>query len=206
MKVLVPLTEYSKLTEKDNYLGARVVPALDVHGALVKKAASYSPSLGDTRTMMSGGRRLEYFMADLLLGCKGGFRFTKNDEVPIQSIFYRRSGPIAAAIAVTVELPEDAELPDQLSRDRAVRVVGSEEQGEGRGRGASAGNGTAERIPPPAALRASTSPASGRGGAAAPLAAIPAIPHCIASAIFSAAISVGKLVSALRADALQDAI
>jgi hypothetical protein len=65
--------------------------------------------------MMDGeeyGWRLEYFMADLLLRCKGGLRFTKNDEVPIQSIFYGRSGPISAAIAVTVELPEDAELPE----------------------------------------------------------------------------------------------
>jgi hypothetical protein len=51
-------------------------------------------------------------MADLLLGCREGFRFTRNDEVPIQSIFYRRSGPIAAAIAVTVEMPEEAELPE----------------------------------------------------------------------------------------------
>jgi len=47
-----------------------------------------------------------------MAGCKGGFRFTNNDEVPIQSIFYRRSGPIAAAIAITVEMPEDAELPE----------------------------------------------------------------------------------------------
>jgi hypothetical protein len=109
------VTAYSKLREKDNYLGSRVIPVENVHGALEKKAANYSPTLGDTRKMMSGeeyGRRLEYFMADLLLGCKGGFRLTKNDEVPIQSIFYRRSGPIAAAIAVTVEMPEDAELPE----------------------------------------------------------------------------------------------
>lgn len=115
ISTLLPLTEYSKLRAKDNHLGSRVIPAENVHSALEKKAANYSPTLGDTRTMMAGqeyGWRLEYFMADLLLGCKGGFRFTKNDEVPIQSIFYRRSGPIAAAIAVTVEMPADAELPD----------------------------------------------------------------------------------------------
>jgi hypothetical protein len=113
--VLLPLTEYSKMREKDNHLGSRVIPAEKVHSALEKKTANYSPTLGDTGRMMSGnayGWRLEYFMADLLLGCKGGLRFTRNDEVPIQSIFYRRSGPIAAAIAVTVEMPEDAELPE----------------------------------------------------------------------------------------------
>jgi len=113
--VLLPLTQYLKLRENDNYLGSRVIPAQNVHRALEKKATNYSPTVGDTRRMISGdeyGWRLEHFMADLLLGCKGGFRFTKNDEVPIQSIFYRRSGPIAAAIAVTVEMPKDAELPE----------------------------------------------------------------------------------------------
>lgn len=100
-KVILPLTVYSKLTEKVNYLGSRVIPTEDLHRALAAKAMSYSPTLGDTRVIMSDakyGWRLEYFMADLLLGCKEGFRFTQNDEVPIQSIFYRRSGPIAAAI------------------------------------------------------------------------------------------------------------
>jgi hypothetical protein len=114
-KVVLPLTEYSKLREKDNHLGARVIPTEELHKALAAKAKSYSPTLGDTRKIMGEaeyGWRLEYFMADLLLGCKGGFRFTRNDEVPIQSIFYRRSGPIAAAIAVTVEMPEGAELPE----------------------------------------------------------------------------------------------
>jgi len=92
-KVVLPLTEYSKLKEKENYLGVRVIPTEELHKALAGKAKSYSPTLGDTRKIMSDaeyGWRLEYFMADLLLGCKGGFRFTNNDEVPIQSIFYRR--------------------------------------------------------------------------------------------------------------------
>jgi hypothetical protein len=114
-KVVVPLTEYASLKEKRNYLGTRVIPTRNMHKALAKKAKSYSPTLSDTRKLVNNneyGWRLEYFMADLLLGCKQGFRFTNNDEVPIQSIFYRRSGPIAAAIAVTVEMPETAELPE----------------------------------------------------------------------------------------------
>ena len=115
LSVEVPLRDYVKLKEKDNHLGARIIPFDAVHQALTKKAASYSPSLGDTRKMLKGveyGWRLEYFMADLLLGCKEGRRFQSNDEVPISELFYRRSGPISAAIAVTVEMPEDAELPE----------------------------------------------------------------------------------------------
>jgi hypothetical protein len=112
--VILPLTAYSKLRKTDNHLGSRVIPAKNVHRELEKKVASYSPTLGDTRKMITDkyGWRLEQFMADLLLGCKEGFRFTKNDEVPVEAIFYRRSGPIAAAIAVTVEMPEDADLPE----------------------------------------------------------------------------------------------
>jgi hypothetical protein len=115
MKVNVPLTAYEKLKEKENYLGSRVIPAENVHKALATKAASYSPSLGDTAKMMKSveyGWRLEHFMADLLLSCKAGRRFQNNDEVPIRELFYRRSGPIAAAISVTVEIPEDAILPE----------------------------------------------------------------------------------------------
>jgi hypothetical protein len=115
LSVDVPLRKYVKLKENDNFLGARVLPVENVHKALARKAGSYSPSLGDTRRMLKGveyGWRLEYFMADLLLGCKAGRRFQSNDEVPIRELFYRRSGPISAAIAVTVEMPEDAELPE----------------------------------------------------------------------------------------------
>jgi len=48
--------------------------------------------------------------ADLFLGQQS--ILLCGTQSPIQSIFYRRSGPIAAAIAITVEMPEDAELPE----------------------------------------------------------------------------------------------
>lgn len=113
-KIAVPITAYMKLKEKENLLGARVIPARDVHALLGRKPSNYSPTLSDTRKLIAAeyGWRLEHFFADMLLGCKAGFRFNSNDELPIRDIFYRRSGPIAAAIAVTVEVPGDAELPE----------------------------------------------------------------------------------------------
>ena len=51
-------------------------------------------------------------MADLLLSCREGKRVTKSDDHSMFDLFNRRSGPIAAALAVTVEMPEDEELPE----------------------------------------------------------------------------------------------
>jgi len=51
-------------------------------------------------------------MADLLLSCCEGRRITKSDDDTMFDLFSRRSGPIAAAVAVTVEMPENEELPE----------------------------------------------------------------------------------------------
>ena len=51
-------------------------------------------------------------MADLLLSCEEGRRFTEADFDEMQTLFYRRSGPIAATVAVTVEVLDRAELPE----------------------------------------------------------------------------------------------
>jgi hypothetical protein len=116
LKVIVPLTQYNAVTKID--VGARIVPATTLFGFLDAKGKTYSPKLADTRSLMTApdakpyGWRLEYFMADLLLGCRQGHRYTSDDDIPIETLFYRRSGPIAAAIAVTVEMPEDEALPE----------------------------------------------------------------------------------------------
>jgi hypothetical protein len=116
LKVIVPLTRYNAVTKVD--VGARIVPAAGLYEFLDAKRKTYSPSLADTKTLMSGpdakpyGWRLEHFMADLLLGCRQGHRYTRDDDIPIEALFYRRTGAIAAAIAVTVEMPEGAELPE----------------------------------------------------------------------------------------------
>jgi hypothetical protein len=99
-------------------MGTRIVSAAELYEFLAAKGKTYSPSVADTKTLMSDpaakpyGWRLEHFMADLLLGCRQGRRYTSDDDIPTRALFYRRSEPIAAAIAVTVEMPEDAELPE----------------------------------------------------------------------------------------------
>ena len=54
----------------------------------------------------TGGWRLEEWAADLLLTCREGRPYTTPDEAGVQLLVERRSGPIGAAIAVKIELPD----------------------------------------------------------------------------------------------------
>jgi len=92
--------------------GARVVSSSSLRQALSMKPHGYKPSFQDVSGLCglasahSTGWRLEHFVADLVLKCKQGMAFTSVNEDQIQSLFYRRSGPISAALAITVEGPE----------------------------------------------------------------------------------------------------
>lgn len=108
------------MQEDDPTLGARVIPVEHMFHVLDVAGANYKPSLADTRNILIGhqngsdsfGWRLEHFMADLLLGCREGRQFDTGDHDAINALFYRRSGPIAATIAVTIEVPEDFQFSD----------------------------------------------------------------------------------------------
>ena len=50
-------------------------------------------------------------MADELLGCKERLTYQANDQV-IRSVFFRRTGVIAAALAITVEAPDVINVPE----------------------------------------------------------------------------------------------
>lgn len=107
----VPHTGSSRLGQKGNG-GARVISSSSLRQALSSKAAGYKPSFQDLSGLCGraanhdNGWRLEYFVADLVLKCKQGRSFTNINEDQINGLFYRRSGPIAAALAVTIEGPE----------------------------------------------------------------------------------------------------
>jgi hypothetical protein len=79
---------------------------------LAGRSAGYHPSFKDLDHVVSGkaahasGWRLEYFMADLVLKCEQGRLFESVKEEEIFNLFNRRSGPIAAAVAVTIEQAE----------------------------------------------------------------------------------------------------
>jgi hypothetical protein len=106
--------------QDDPTLGARVIPVAPMFAVLEAASAGYKPSLADTRDLLVGhpngpdsfGWRLEHFMADLLLGCREGRRFGNTDRGALEALFYRRSGPISATIAITIEVPDDVELGD----------------------------------------------------------------------------------------------
>jgi hypothetical protein len=51
--------------------------------------------------------RLEYFVADLVMGCREGYRGGTNpmEDPGLLRVFSRRSGPISAAISITIDAP-----------------------------------------------------------------------------------------------------
>lgn len=98
-------------------LGVRILPSEAVFKMLDGKKKGYAPNLIDMRKLISGtgdieyGWRLEDFFADMLR-CYHGKRFAETDREALDRLFYRRSGPISAAIAVTVEVGDEYRLPD----------------------------------------------------------------------------------------------
>jgi hypothetical protein len=104
----IPLSEYKRPAGELD-LGTRVIPAREVHGLLSRYVAGQKPTLSEIKTLWPGtpyGWTLEHFVADLLLGCIEGSIFQDISEQRIQNLFYRRSGPISAAIAIHIEAPE----------------------------------------------------------------------------------------------------
>lgn len=103
-----PLTGAPKLGVAGNG-GCRVLPTKALRAGLSSMAQGYSPSFGEVGKIASDGSdvqagwRLEHFVSKLLLKCKEGNLFESLDQENIFTLFNRRSGPIAAAVAVTVE-------------------------------------------------------------------------------------------------------
>jgi hypothetical protein len=104
----VPTQGTVRLGSKANG-GARVVSAKKLHKQLKSKPENYQPSFDDLKGLESSvkkhlhGYRLEHFIADRLMKCKDGHVFESSNEESIFNLFNRRSGPISAAFAVTIE-------------------------------------------------------------------------------------------------------
>jgi hypothetical protein len=103
-----PATDPVKLGRAGNG-GCRVVPASTLRTGLAAKTQGHSPSFDDIAKIMNttapgqAGWRLEHFISNLLMKCKEGNLFESLDQENIFALFNRRSGPIAAAVAVTIE-------------------------------------------------------------------------------------------------------
>lgn len=116
----VPAVELPPLPPVE--IGCRVVPAKALHTATAQKPTGYHPTYDDVATLVtrltgqhSGGWALEHFVADELLRCREGHVASGETDHVLEQLFYNRSGPISAAIAVTVEAPEGVEfaLPER---------------------------------------------------------------------------------------------
>ncbi len=112
-KVEVPLLSSFKHTL--NEVGCRVVPSTLLYDKFDKEPENYSPSFGEVKFLLdkpfneeehSGGWRLEYFMSDLFINCHQGYIVKDNEDVNISELFYRRTGPISAAISMTFDMGE----------------------------------------------------------------------------------------------------
>lgn len=103
-------------------VGCRVVRARTLQSALAHEVKGYQPTYADVASLHSpfkgshkGGWALEHFVADELLRCNEGHIASGETDHVLEQLFYNRSGPISAAIAVTVETPPGVEFAFQNS-------------------------------------------------------------------------------------------
>jgi hypothetical protein len=98
----------SKRSVSNVKLGCRVVSSPEVHSVLDGIKKGESPTL---KAITDGGAasnwRLEEWVADHLLVCKVGQRFDESMHDKVNMLLERRTGPIGAAIAVSIALPGD---------------------------------------------------------------------------------------------------
>jgi hypothetical protein len=111
--IVSPLERTPELGE--NKVGCRVVSKDSLDDALQIHAKNYVPSYGDITYMLSGafvndehkaGWRFEYFIVDLLIGCKEGLIDDSPNFGTLQELLYQKSSPISAALSITVDLEE----------------------------------------------------------------------------------------------------
>jgi hypothetical protein len=89
-------------------VGCRVFEADDVHQALSGLRDGEAPTFaGVERAGKASGWPLETWAADLLLTCQVGQAFDDSRDGDVRYFLERRSGPIGAALAASITLPED---------------------------------------------------------------------------------------------------
>lgn len=101
-----PLQQRIRLTEVE--VGCRVQDADQVHAALANLNEGKSPTYALLEHACAASNwPLETWAADLLLSCKVGERFADDRDERVRYFLERRSGPIGAAVAVSITLQEE---------------------------------------------------------------------------------------------------
>jgi hypothetical protein len=89
-------------------LGCRVCLSKEVHAILGPLEKGHSPTLQMiVDGSVNSNWRLEGWVADLVLACRAGQQFDDSKRDVVSSLLERRSGPIGAAIAVSIALAND---------------------------------------------------------------------------------------------------
>ena len=89
-------------------IGNRVVDADGVHRALAELGDGASPSFKSIQSAcVDRDWSLEIWAADLLLTCQVGQQFDDTNDDRVRYFLERRSGPIGAAVAASITLPEE---------------------------------------------------------------------------------------------------
>lgn len=94
--------------------GCRVVPCRYIRQLLANEEEGSSPTYGQLASGLpapfdarphKAGWTLEHFVVDLLLQCKTGRIMDIRGDEGLYQVFYRRTAPIQAAIALTIDAP-----------------------------------------------------------------------------------------------------
>jgi hypothetical protein len=95
-------------------VGARVIDSPSVRRICEQLREGQSPSYNLLADNLAApfrarknrcGWRFEHFVVDLFLDCHVGYRAAVKNDDNLYSVFFQRSGPISAAIAVTIDSP-----------------------------------------------------------------------------------------------------
>lgn len=104
-----------ELEEIENNVSCRVMTKDFLDDALKIHPKNHMPSYGDIKYMLTGefmnqehtgGWRFEYFLADLIFGCKEGLIDDSPNFNTLQELLYQKTSPISAALSITVDLKE----------------------------------------------------------------------------------------------------
>ncbi len=105
VRISYPLQQ--RIVVNDIDIGCRVYDSEVVHRVLSGLAKGKSPSFSMIENASNGKSwPLEVWAADLLLTCKVGEQFDDARDGRVRYFLERRSGPIGAALAVSITLPD----------------------------------------------------------------------------------------------------
>jgi hypothetical protein len=105
LDISYPIRERIRIAEP--LIGCRIVDSARVHQALVGLKDNQSPTFQMVQDASAEHNwPLQIWAADLLLKCKVGQQFDDSRDQDVSYFLERRSGPIGAALAASIVLPD----------------------------------------------------------------------------------------------------